>query len=76
MEENEILEIQSKINTKLDQIKTYTKELNDMKLKNDKIKLEINKKLDNIQELQKIIGENLKNKKMENKYSKIVKESE
>ena len=58
MEENEILEIQSKINTKLDQIKTYTKELNDMKLKNDKIKLEINKKLDNIQELQKIIGEN------------------
>ena len=47
-----------------------------MKLKNDKIKLEINKKLDNIQELQKIIGENLKNKKMENKYSKIVKESE
>ena len=76
MEENEILEIQSKINTKLDQIKTYTKELNDMKLKNDKIKLEINKKLENIQELQKIIGENLKNKKMENKYSKIVKESE
>ena len=57
MEENEILEIQSKINTKLDQIKTYTKELNDMKLKNDKIKLEINKKLENIQELQKIIGE-------------------
>ena len=51
MEENEILEIQSKINTKLDQIKTYTKELNDMKLKNDKIKLEINKKLENIQEL-------------------------
>ena len=28
-----------------------------MKLKNDKIKLEINKKLENIQELQKIIGE-------------------
>ena len=53
MEENEILEIQSKINTKLDQIKTYTKELNDMKLKNDKIKLEINKKLENIQELKK-----------------------
>ena len=76
MEENEILEIQSKINTKLDQIKTYTKELNDMKLKNDKIKLEINKKLENIQEMQKLIGENLKNKKMENKYSKIVKESE
>ena len=53
MEENEILEIQSKINTKLDQIKTYTKELNNMKLKNDKIKLEINKKLENIQELKK-----------------------
>ena len=76
MEENEILEIQSKINTKLEQIKIYAKELNDMKLKNDKIKLEINKKLENIQEMQKLIGENLKNKKMENKYSKIVKESE
>ena len=76
MDENQILDIQSKINNQLEQITFYKKKLDFIKLKNDKIKEEINKKLENIQELQKLIGENLKNKKMENKYSKIVKESE
>ena len=76
MDENQILDIQSKINNQLEQITFYKKELASIKLKNDKIKVEINKKLENIQELQKNIGENIKNKNMGNKYSKRVKESE
>ena len=76
MKENEIIDIQTKINNQLDQIKKYKKELNDIKLKNETLKKEINIKLEKIQELQKQIGDNLKDKKIDNKYSKIVKESE
>ena len=76
MKENEIIDIQTKINNQLDQIKKYKKELNDIKFKNETLKKEINIKLEKIQELQKQIGDNLKDKKIDNKYSKIVKESE
>ena len=76
MKENEIIDIQTKINNQIDQIKKYKKELNDIKFKNETLKKEINIKLEKIQELQKQIGDNLKDKKIDNKYSKIVKESE
>ena len=72
MKENEIIDIQTKINNQLDQIKKYKKELNDIKFKNETLKKEINIKLEKIQELQKQIGDNLKDKKIDNKYLSIL----
>ncbi len=76
MEENQLIELEKEIKEKTDLANRLQKELNQTETKNDNLKEEVEKKLTEIQTLQKRIGEKGLTKKDDNKYANMAKESE
>ena len=76
MEENQLIELEKEIKEKTDLVNRLQKELKQTETKNDNLKEEVEKKLSEIQKLQKKIGEKGITKKDDNKYANMAKESE